>query len=121
MPLQFAYPAAIGDLVAAVLAFVAIFAVREIARAAPFLVWLFNIVGMATSFSRITLATSTGRRPFMARPTGYGVLGAGPLLVSHYVVFVVMLAGRRAQITKRSQRGRIDAVGQARGSATGAA
>jgi len=45
IPPQFAYPAALGDLVAAVLAVVAIPPVATQARSARFLVWLFNIEG----------------------------------------------------------------------------
>src|SRR5262245_44265430 len=45
LPPQFAYPAAIGDLVAAVLALAAIPAVSARARSARLLVWIFNIEG----------------------------------------------------------------------------
>src|SRR5262249_32598080 len=45
LPEQFAYPAAIGDLIAAVLAFVSLVAVVQNRRAARVLVWLFNVEG----------------------------------------------------------------------------
>src|SRR5262245_25395792 len=45
MPARFAYPAAFGDLIAAVLALVAIPAVAARARIARLLVWIFNIEG----------------------------------------------------------------------------
>jgi len=71
MPLQFAYPAAIGDLVTAVLALVAIFAVAGNREGGRFLVWLFNIVGTADLLLAITLATIYRAPAFMARPTGF--------------------------------------------------
>src|SRR3977135_1005728 len=43
IPTQFAYPAAFGDLLAAVLAVAAIAAVAANARSARLLVWIFNI------------------------------------------------------------------------------
>jgi len=45
IPAAFAYPAAIGDLLAAVLALAALLAVATNARIARFLVWIFNIEG----------------------------------------------------------------------------
>ncbi len=65
MPTRFAYPATIGDLVAAVLAFVDIFAVAENPEGSRFLVWLFNIVGTADLLLAIILATIYGARDFM--------------------------------------------------------
>src|SRR5262245_40621439 len=46
IPLQFAYPAAYGDLITAVLAMIAILAVATRARSAKLLVWLFSVVGL---------------------------------------------------------------------------
>src|SRR5213594_4479736 len=43
MPPQFAYPAALGDLLAAILALAAIPAVAKGLRSARILVWLFNV------------------------------------------------------------------------------
>jgi hypothetical protein len=45
MPLQFAYPAALGDLLAAVLAIAAIPVVAKDARGGRLLVWVFNVEG----------------------------------------------------------------------------
>jgi hypothetical protein len=68
IPAAFAYPAAFGDLAAAVLAIAAIPAVATNARTARFLVWLFNVEGtldlLWRSFSR--------RSP--ARPRTWGRL-----------------------------------------------
>jgi hypothetical protein len=57
MPPQFAYPAAIGDFVAAVLAFVAIpFVLRDFVTAKP-LLWIFNVFGSIDLITAIFLAT----------------------------------------------------------------
>src|SRR5574341_1828006 len=45
MPPQFAYPAAFGDLLAAILALVSILAVAKGFGSAPLLLWIFNIEG----------------------------------------------------------------------------
>src|SRR5712691_10068004 len=57
MPPQFAYPAAIGDLITSVLAFTAIPAVANDLKIGRFLVWVFNIFGTADLLLAITLAT----------------------------------------------------------------
>src|SRR5512133_2908139 len=57
LPPQFAYPAAFGDLLASVLALIAIPAVATQARSAKLLVWLFNIEGTLDLLDAIVLAT----------------------------------------------------------------
>lgn len=107
MPMRFAYPAAIGDLVTAVLAFVAIFAVAENREGSRFLVWLFNTVGIADLLLAITLATIYGAPDFMGAAYWIPAFWVPALLVSHYVVFAVMLEGRRTQMHEAFKR-RID-------------
>ena len=51
IPPQFAYPAAFGDLLAALLALVAIFALVRNAGSARFLVWVFNVEGTLDLFN----------------------------------------------------------------------
>ena len=110
IPLQFAYPAAIGDLVAALLAFVAIFAVAENREGSRFLVWLFNIVGTADLLLAITLATIYRAPDFLGAAYWIPAFWVPALLVSHYVIFVVMLDGRRARLHEAFKR-RIDDPG----------
>jgi hypothetical protein len=57
---QFAYPAAFGDLLAALLAVVAIPAVALNARGARLLVWVFNVEGSVDLIAAIVLATIYG-------------------------------------------------------------
>src|SRR2546425_8321090 len=60
IPPQFAYPAAFGDLLAAVLALVAIPAVAKDLKSARALVWVFNVEGTLDLIAAITLATVYG-------------------------------------------------------------
>ena len=120
MPPQFAYPAAIGDLVTAVLAFISIIAVAENREGSRFSVWLFNVTGSVDLLLAITLATIYDVPPFMGAAYWIPAFWVPALLVSHYVVFVVLLAGRRAQIHQAFRR-RIDAVGAPRTPRAGAA
>ena len=120
MPPQFAYPAAIGDLVAAVLAFVAIFAVAGNREGSRFLVWLFNIVGTADLLLAITLATIYEAPDFMGAAYWIPAFWVPALLVSHYVIFIVLLDGRRAQMHEAFKR-RIDDPGVPRVPRAGAA
>ena len=120
MPLQFAFPAAIGDLVAAILAFVAIFAVAGNREGSRFLVWLFNIVGSADLLLAITLATIYQAPDFMGATYWIPAFWVPALLVSHYVVFAVLLAGRREQMHEAFRR-RIDASSSPRAPRAGAA
>src|SRR5436189_6009998 len=65
IPPQFAYPAAFGDLVAALLALAAIPAVVKNMRGARLLLWLFTIEGTVDLLLAIALATVYGAAPFM--------------------------------------------------------
>jgi len=65
VPSQFATPAAFGDLLAAVLALIAIPAVAMRARYAKLLVWIFNIEGTLDLIVAISLATIYNAAPFM--------------------------------------------------------
>ena len=91
VPPEFAYPAAIGDLVAALLALVAIPAVLRGARSARLLVWIFNVWGTADLADAIVLATSSGAPAFMGPAYWIPAFWVPALLVTHYIVFVVLL------------------------------
>jgi len=75
MPPQFAYPAAFGDLITAVLAFAAIPLVLRGSTLAKPAVWSFNIFGTLDLLAAITFAT---------------IYNAPLLLVTHYVTFVLL-------------------------------
>jgi hypothetical protein len=91
VPPQFAYPAAFGDLLAAVLALVAIPAVAVRARYAKLLVWIFNIEGTLDLIAAITLATIYNAAPFMGPAYWIPAFWVPALLVTHYIVFILLL------------------------------
>ena len=88
LPREFAWPAALGDLVAALLAFVSIFLVsRGWAKARP-LVWVFNIWGSLDLLVAITLATVYRAPVFMGPAYWIPAFWVPALLVTHYITFV---------------------------------
>src|SRR5712691_10313942 len=90
MPPQFAYPAAFGDLLTAVLAFAAIpFLLRSSSLAKP-AVWLFNIVGTLDLATAITRATIHNAPVAMGPAYWIPAFWVPLLLVTHYVTFVVL-------------------------------
>ncbi|MPZ38221.1 MAG: hypothetical protein GEU95_09155 [Rhizobiales bacterium] len=94
IPPEFTYPAAFGDLLAAVLALIAIPAVATRARSAKFLVWLFNIEGTLDLILAIALATAYDAAPLMGPAYWIPAFWVPALLVTHYITFVVLLRGR---------------------------
>jgi hypothetical protein len=94
IPAAFAYPAAFGDLLAAVFALVAIPAVAAGARGARVLVWLFNVEGTLDLLLAIALATVHDAPPHMGPAYWIPAFWVPALLVTHYVTLVVLM--RRA-------------------------
>ena len=90
IPPQFAYAAAFGDLLAAVLALVAIPAVAIRARHAKLLVWIFNIEGTLDLIVAISLATIFNAAPFMGPAYWIPAFWVPALLVTHYIAFIVL-------------------------------
>ena len=90
MPQEFAWPAAVGDFVTAILAFGSIPAVAGGWRSARALVWLFNIVGTLDLISAITLATVYEAQAYMGAAYWIPAFWVPSLLVTHYVTFVVL-------------------------------
>lgn len=95
MPPEFAYPAALGDLLAALLAVAAIPAVAAKARIAWPLVWIFNVEGTVDLLAAITLATIYDAAPHMGSAYWIPAFWVPALLVTHYVAFVVLLRVRQ--------------------------
>ena len=91
MPGQFAYPAAFGDLLAALLALIAIAAIVMQSPAARLLVWIFNIEGSVDLAAAIALATLYNATPLMGPAYWIPAFWVPALLVTHYIVFVVLL------------------------------
>jgi hypothetical protein len=90
MPPQFAWPAAVGDLITAVLAFACIPAVLKDWSTARPRVWVFNIVGSIDLLVAITLATVYEAPVTMGPAYWIPAFWVPALLVTHYVTFIVL-------------------------------
>src|SRR3989475_9144019 len=90
LPPQFAYPAALGDLLTAVLAFVAIFLVSRNSTYARPLVWVFNVFGSIDLLVAITLATIYDAPEFMGPAYWIPAFWGPALLVTHYITFIIL-------------------------------
>jgi hypothetical protein len=91
MPAAFAHPAAFGDLLAALLAVIAIPVVASQARSARVLVWIFSIEGTLDLLTAITLATVHGASEYMGAAYWIPAFWVPALLVTHYITFLVLL------------------------------
>jgi hypothetical protein len=91
IPQRFAVPAAVGDLVAALLAVAAIAAVASEARVARPLVWLFNVEGTLDLVAAIALATMLDAGPYMGPSYWIPAFWVPALLVSHWITFVLLI------------------------------
>jgi hypothetical protein len=91
IPMAFAYPAAFGDLVAALLALLAIPAVAMNWKSARLLVWIFSIEGTLDLVAAIVLATAYGAHAFMGPAYWIPAFWVPALLVTHYIAFVILL------------------------------
>src|SRR5215813_9185108 len=91
LPPEFAYPAAFGDLITAIIAFAAIpFVLRGSALAKP-IVWLFNIFGTLDLLAAITTATIYNAPITMGPAYWIPAVAVPLLLVTHYVTFIVLI------------------------------
>jgi hypothetical protein len=90
LPSQFAYKAAFGDLVTAIIAFVAIPLVLSGSGLAKPAVWVFNIVGTVDLLVAIATATIYNAPPAMGPAYWIPALWVPMLLVTHYVTFILL-------------------------------
>ncbi len=94
MPPQFAYPAALGDLITAVLALASIPAVLGNWGTARPWVWVFNVFGTLDLLSAITLATIYQAPVTMGPAYWIPAFWVPALLVTHYVTFIILRTHR---------------------------
>jgi hypothetical protein len=88
---EFAYPAAFGDLLAAVLALLALQAMVKNWSSARLLVWVFALEGTVDLINAITLAQLHGAAAFMGAAYWIPAFWVPALLVTHYLTFVVLI------------------------------
>ncbi len=91
---EFAYPVAFGDLLAAVLALVAIPAVASESGSSRLLVWIFNVEGTVDLLAAITLATLYRAADYMGPAYWIPAFWVPALLVTHYITFIVLVRTR---------------------------
>ena len=90
LPAQFAYPAASGDLITAIIALVTIpLLIHGSAMAKP-AVWFFNIFGTIDLLLAITLATVFNAPVSMGPSYWIPAFWVPLLLVTHYVAFLLL-------------------------------
>jgi hypothetical protein len=90
LPSEFAYPAAFGDLLTSIIAFVTIpLVLRGSALARP-AVWFFNIFGTLDLVSAVTLATIHNALVTMGPAYWIPAFWVPLLLVTHYITFVLL-------------------------------
>lgn len=89
----FSQPAAYGDLLTAVLALVALMALRNRWSFAVALVWIFNIVGTLDFFSAIYLGIRYASPSLMGPTYFIPVIIVPAMLVGHYIIFKLLLRG----------------------------
>ena len=87
---KFAYPAAIGDFITALLALTAIPAVARNLRVGQSLVWVFNVFGTLDLITAITLATIYNAPIYMGAAYWIPAFWVPALLVTHYITFMVL-------------------------------
>jgi hypothetical protein len=90
MPDVFAVPAALGDFMAAVLATVALFAVRRNAGSAKTWVWIFNVWGTLDLIVAIGLAVIFKSAPHLGAAYWIPAFWVPMLLATHALVFVYL-------------------------------
>ncbi len=94
MPAKFAYPAGIGDFIAALLALFALYAIR---RDKPFKItamWVFNVIGTVDLAFAISMSTLHNASPYMGASYWIPSFWVPALLVTHYIVFKKLLLSR---------------------------
>ncbi len=110
MPPQFAWPAAIGDFIAALLAFLAIPLTLRHFQSAKVVLWAFNLFGTLDLITAIVLANVFGAPAYMGAAYWIPSFWVPALLVTHYLVFRI-LAGERAREGRNGSRTRETVIG----------
>jgi hypothetical protein len=91
IPVQFTYPAAFGDLLAAVLALAAFLALARDLQVSHLLVWIFNLEGSVDLAAAIVLATAYDAPRFMGPAYWIPAFWVPVLLVTHAITFIVLI------------------------------
>lgn len=96
IPAGFASGTAYGDLLAAALALVAVLMLRNQVRGAVLAAWVFNVVGVVDALRNCAVGMQTLAPLSMGALVLVPAFGVPLLLVSHALVFQLLIAHRRA-------------------------
>ncbi len=96
LPLEFARPAAYGDLISGVLALAAIVALRGRSPAAMPLTWLFNIVGTLDLLYAFYQGVSRDVGPHLGSAWYIPTFAVPVLYVTHFMIFVRLVRQSRS-------------------------
>ena len=94
----FAAGTAYGDLVATALAIMAVLMLRSQARGAGLAAWVFNVVGVIDALRNCLVGMQTQAPLHMGAMVFVPAFGVPLLLVSHALVFQLLIAHRRAAV-----------------------
>ena len=101
MPSTFAYPAAFGDLLAALLALASLIALIRRRAITVVLLWIFNIEGSLDLVAAIVLATVYNADKVMGPAYWIPAVCVPALLVTHAIVFVLLRRYRERIVPRR--------------------
>lgn len=90
LPEVFSVPAAYGDLIAAILAFVTLIAIRHKSISSLAFIWVFNIWGTVDLLYAITIGTINQADQSMGATFWIPALIVPALLVSHVLIFLLL-------------------------------
>lgn len=91
MPVEFAFPAAAGDCVAAALAAGALVLLLAASKLARIVTWFFNLWGLLDLAAAIALATYYGAERYMGAAYWIPAFWVPALLVTHYMTFIILV------------------------------
>ena len=103
LPTAFAVPAALGDLTASLLAFLALISIRLRWSWAIFIVWIFNIEGTLDLFNAVFLGIVSDAWNGMGATFWIPSVIVPALLVTHYIVFLILLRPANNQDLEEAQ------------------
>ena len=91
IPPEFAYPAALGDFLASILALTSILAIIRQSSFAKPIVWLFSIVGFTDFVMAISLAIAYHATVHVGPAYWIPAFWVPGLLVGHWIIFLILL------------------------------
>jgi len=100
LPTAFAVPAALGDLTASLLAFLALALIRLRWTPAILIVWLFNIEGTVDLFNAVFQGIMNNAWDGMGATFWIPSVIVPALLVTHYIIFLILLRSTNKQHTE---------------------